>query len=173
MMSTSTYDGAHSSAVTDVSVHPVEKLFMSVSRDKSALIWDHRQVRPATGLLADHAYHLTCCNWRDATTDNADVIVIGDAKGDVFQVDRRVPDKIVSLVTVFDRPVRKISAGGKGKWLVCGNSTELRRVDRALSEAVETVVLCEDWIRDFVVREEESSVQVLCMNGDVHEAKDE
>lgn len=162
MMSTSTYHGAHTSAVTDVSVHPEEELFVSVSRDKSALVWDHRQVLPATGLLTGHRYHMTCCNWRE-NRESADLVVIGDAKGDVFLVDRRVPNKVQSLVTVFDRPVRKIGGCGDS-WIVCGNSTDLKRTKRDLS-SVETVVEAKDWIRDFLVTEDQ--VQMILMSGDV------
>lgn len=163
-MVTSTYHGAHSYAITDISAHPEDELFVSVSRDKSALVWDHRQVLPATALLSDHPYHLTCCNWRDSSK-NLDLIQIGDAKGDLFQVDRRVPDKIVSRVSLFDRPVRKIGKCGE-KWLVCGNSTELRTVNWSETDAVETVVSGEDLIRDFLVADDQKTVQVLCMNGD-------
>lgn len=167
MMNTSTYHGAHSSAVTDISVHPADELFVSVSRDKSALIWDHRQVMPATGLLSGHPYHLTSCNWRESSDDNT--ILIGDAKGDLLQLDRRVPDKIVSLVSVFDRPVRKIGRSAD-KWIVCGNSTDLKRVAGDLTGELETVISGADWIRDFVQvtnSEDAQSLQVICMNGDI------
>lgn len=145
-------------------MHPSDELFVSVSRDKSALIWDGRQVMPATGLLSYHPYHLTSCNWRES---EADVILIGDAKGDLLQVDPRVPDKIVSTATVFDRPVRKIGRCAD-QWIVCGNSTELKKVKRGFSvdANVETVAPCEDWIRDFLVVDEQS-VQALCMDGKV------
>lgn len=166
MINTSTYHGAHSSAVTDVSVHPEDELFVSVSRDKSALIWDHRQVMPATGLLSAHPYHLTSCNWKDASDYN--MILIGDAKGDLLQVDCRVPDKIVSLVPVFDRPVRKIGRSSN-KWIVCGNSTELKRVAGDLTGERETVISGADWIRDFLQgsSEDPQDVQMICMNGDI------
>lgn len=168
---TNTYHGAHLYAITDISAHCDEELFVSVSRDKSALIWDHRQVRPAIGLLSAHRYHLTSCNWRD-NTEHPSVVLIGDAQGDVFQVDRRNPDKIVSLVSAFDRPVRKIGRCAN-KWIMCGNSTELKAVaavgesDRGL---VESLVSSPDWIRDFTVNETEQQQQVinvLSMDGTV------
>lgn len=169
MMNTSTYHDAHSSAITDLSVHPDDELFVSVSRDKSALIWDHRQVLPATGLLTAHPYHLTSCNWTD-NSDNPEVVVIGDAKGDVFQVDRRVPDKMISLVTAFNRPLRKIGCSESAKkWILCGNSTDLKVSGKSLEE-VETIFSGEDWVRDFLLLPGDmDTVQVLCMNGAVKE----
>lgn len=171
MMNVNSYNGAHSYAVTDLSVHPGDdEVFVSVSRDKSALIWDHRQVQPATGLLSKHPYHLTSCNWKNGS-DNHDLIVIGDAKGDVFQMDRRAPDKIVSLVSVFNRPIRKIGRCGVDKWVICGNSTELKTVDKEF-EKVESIFTGDDWIRDFLIRDDKIEA-VLCMNGNLSELSGE
>lgn len=164
-MDTNTYHGAHLYAITDISTHPEDEQFVSVSRDKSALIWDHRQVRPATGLLNDHPYHLTSCNWTKSV-DNPDKIVIGNANGEVLLVDRRVPDKVESLCTVFDRPIRKIDRLGD-KWIICGNSTEVK-MSKDLQSA-ETIFEGEEWVRDTLVSEEGKTVHILSMNGEVHE----
>lgn len=172
MMSTSTYHGAHSYAITDLSAHSEEELFVSVSRDKSALIWDHRQVLPATGILSNHPYHLTCCNWHGNAGDNSNVIVVGDAKGDVFQLDRRAPEKILSpAVSVFDRPVRKMerSTGEDRAWIICGNSRELKR-SADLKEVPETIFTAVDWIRDFLVKDDGQLVVIGQQSG-VHEVK--
>lgn len=52
LYSTHTWRYAHSDSVTGISASPEsEPIFVSCSKDKSALIWDNRKLRPAIGKI--------------------------------------------------------------------------------------------------------------------------
>lgn len=159
LINLNTYHQAHGDAVTAVSAHPSEDLFISVSRDKSALLWDHRQIRPALGLLDEHKFQLTAVTW-NSNVDNQHEIIIGDVDGTIMKLDQRNPGIVQTEQKVLNRSIRKIAVDDKCV-AACGNTNTVKVLNEKWEPLFEQTT--SDFVRDLLFRD--SSLWMLSMDG--------
>uniref|UniRef100_A0A1A9UXL1 Uncharacterized protein n=1 Tax=Glossina austeni TaxID=7395 RepID=A0A1A9UXL1_GLOAU len=98
---------AHSDAITGLAASLTnDYIFLTCSLDKSCLIWDDREIRPALALYENHDVRFKDVRW---SPENNDCITYaGDECGYILTIDKRSPKKYLDKSKYFDRPIRKI-----------------------------------------------------------------
>ncbi|KFB49226.1 AGAP009782-PA-like protein [Anopheles sinensis] len=110
--STTTMHHAHSGPITDVATDSTQSsLAVTCSRDRSALLWDFREMKPATALYEKHDAAFTAIRWPDEVNWKR-LVAIGDEAGRVFFIDVRQPNVFLETIDCFDRKVHKLSFQG-------------------------------------------------------------
>lgn len=112
LCSINTMRNAHADNISGVSTsHNLENTFVTCSRDKTALLWDTREIRPATSLFDNHSCPFTSVYWTSAE-ENDNMVILGDEAGKIHVVDPRIPDIFMKTIDVFERRVNKIKFNG-------------------------------------------------------------
>uniref|UniRef100_A0A1A9W072 WD_REPEATS_REGION domain-containing protein n=1 Tax=Glossina brevipalpis TaxID=37001 RepID=A0A1A9W072_9MUSC len=98
---------AHSDVITGLAASLTDdNVFLTCSLDKSCLIWDDRETRPAFALYKNHNVRFKDVRW---SVENKDCIIyLGDESGYILTIDKRSPNKYLDKSKYFDRPIRKI-----------------------------------------------------------------
>lgn len=106
----------HAAHITGVSAHPsYPKCWASCSIDRTCLMWDKRQTPPASGVLRNYEYELTSVKWT-SQAENKDLVMVGDAAGNVLTLDTRCPNKILSKTRVAKREITKLCFNGSKRF---------------------------------------------------------
>jgi WD40 repeat protein len=95
----------HSAYITGVSAHPsVDLNWVSTSHDKSSLIWDRRQLCPATALIENHHDQLTDVKWiKD------EIIILSDIVGNLMLYDIRNAQEPLSKTNVSNKFINSLN----------------------------------------------------------------
>ncbi|GAB0092465.1 hypothetical protein DMENIID0001_074580 [Sergentomyia squamirostris] len=166
--STHTFHHAHGDSITGVSTRPgSDDIFVSVSRDRSALIWDRRQaLKPASGMLQKHKEHLTAVAWvLDSGQEETHLMKVGDNSGSILTLDMRNPNEIIKEISAFNRPVKRIKCS-EGFYAVCG-LTNIFKIYNINDQLITEDTSMTDFIRDVVFHGKK--VVSLCWNGEIIE----
>ncbi|XP_055389408.1 protein valois [Condylostylus longicornis] len=117
---------AHSDSITSISsCFNTESVFVTCSLDRSALIWDYRQQRPAMGIFENHDIDLTAIHWCNVSEADNDLIYLGDAAGDAYMIDVKMPNKFLDKIEVHTRPITKFRFSGS-KMAIIGETNMVR-----------------------------------------------
>lgn len=113
----------HTSDINGLSSHPSrEKNWVSVSEDRSCMLWDKNEIRPASFLLEDHPIGLTDVIW---LADND--IIMSDGEGNLITIDPRNPNVIVTKEKVSKRSISRLEISKNTKTFgVVSDSTVLK-----------------------------------------------
>lgn len=113
----------HTSDINGLSSHlSREKCWVSVSEDRSCVLWDKNEIRPASFLLRDHTVGFSDVIW---LADNA--IIMSDHEGNLITIDPRNPNVIVTQEQVSKRNITRLDvANNKKTFGVIGDSTVLK-----------------------------------------------
>ncbi|XP_005188139.2 protein valois [Musca domestica] len=107
LVSQGSFRFAHTDVITGLAASCTkENIFATCSLDKSSLIWDDRETRPAIALYENHNVRFTNVSWCPQSEDN--IVYLGDEAGSLLTIDVRQPKVIQNQTTYFDRPIRKI-----------------------------------------------------------------
>ncbi|XP_061390236.1 protein valois [Musca vetustissima] len=107
LVSQGSYRFAHTDSITGVSAaRGKDNIFATCSLDKSCLLWDDRETRPAIALYENHSVRFTNVTWCPQSDDSK--IYLGDEAGAVLTIDVRQPKQIETETQYFERPIRKI-----------------------------------------------------------------
>ncbi|XP_070498862.1 methylosome protein WDR77-like [Chironomus tepperi] len=95
----------HSAEITGIDTHPsVDLNWVSTSYDKSSLLWDRRQVHPASTLIDNHHDQLTDVKWiKD------EIIILSDAVGNLMVFDTRNVKDPLSKTKVLNRSINSLN----------------------------------------------------------------
>lgn len=108
--STTTLKNAHFGSITDVSTNPLEdSVFVTSSRDKSALLWDNRLPLPASALYENYICSFTSIQY---SADNNNLIYCGDESGLIYSIDTRKPKELLISIEALDSAINKIKFNG-------------------------------------------------------------
>uniref|UniRef100_A0AAG5DE40 WD repeat-containing protein 55 homolog n=1 Tax=Anopheles atroparvus TaxID=41427 RepID=A0AAG5DE40_ANOAO len=158
--STNTLHQAHSGPITGVATDGTQSsLAVSCSRDRSALLWDFREMKPATALYEQHDAAFTALRWTDETSWNR-LVALGDEAGRVFFIDVRQPNVFLETIECFDRKVHKLSFHGK-YFAVLGNTLEVKFFD-ADSKQIHVEHSASNYVRDIVWDQSATDKAVCC-----------
>lgn len=103
------YANVHYGTVSGVSADPHSSdSFVSCSHDHNCLMWDKRNVRPATGLLTKYENQFTAAKWT-SQNENQGLVMVADEIGNILTLDVRCPNKILSKVRVSNRPITSLN----------------------------------------------------------------
>ncbi|XP_014248239.1 methylosome protein 50-like [Cimex lectularius] len=116
MVSEIMYPVAHSKLITGVQFSIDEDVFASCSLDRSALLWDYRQSKPALGLYESNEVGLTSLSWK-----NKNEIAVGSQGGKIFLVDIRTLNRLYEA-QIQRKPVHKIVFNNDGLLATCCDS---------------------------------------------------
>ncbi|KAM7351481.1 valois isoform 1-T3 [Cochliomyia hominivorax] len=112
LFSQQSYRYAHTDSITGLSSSPInDAIFTTCSLDKSCLIWDDRETRPAIALYSGHNVRFKNVCWSLDSTES--LVYLGDESGNILTVDTRKPKEFCNKTKYFDRPIRKISPNGE------------------------------------------------------------
>lgn len=95
------------------SMPTLASVFASCSLDKSCLLWDQRQTRPASALLEHWEVRLKELVWSQLASKEH-LLYLGDEAGRILTVDKRMPRRCLHQQRYFDCPIRRINL----QWLV-------------------------------------------------------
>lgn len=113
----------HLSEINGLSSHSSsENLWVSVSEDRSCVLWDKNEIRPASFLLADHPVGFSDVIW---LADN--VIIMSDYSGNLITIDPRNPNVIVTKERVSERNISRLEmANDRNTFGVVSDSSVLK-----------------------------------------------
>ncbi|XP_073823302.1 valois [Musca autumnalis] len=112
LVSQGTFRFAHTDSITAVAAsRGKENIFATCSLDKSCLLWDDRETRPAIALYENHSVRFKNVSWCPESNDN--IVYLGDESGYILTLDVRQPKQIQNTTQYFDRPIRKIIPNGE------------------------------------------------------------
>ncbi|KAI8118758.1 Protein valois [Lucilia cuprina] len=115
------YSYAHMDSITGLTSSPTnDAIFTTCSLDKSCLLWDDRETRPAIALYNEHNVRFKTVNWALDPQDNC--VYLGDESGNVLTIDTRKPKELLNKTQYFDRPIRKISPNGENLAVVADSN---------------------------------------------------
>ncbi|XP_055639847.1 protein valois [Toxorhynchites rutilus septentrionalis] len=164
LQSITTMTLAHTDEITGLSTNREEEsVFVSSSLDRSSLVWDLRQPRPASALFEGHKYAFTTVYWSTKKEANR-VVALGDAAGGVHFVDVRQPNVFLNSVQAFNKKIHKISFNGT-MFAVLGDTNSVKIYDEMLS-LLQECKPTSNYIRDLIWDGSGSDKQVaVCMVG--------
>ncbi|XP_037806193.1 protein valois [Lucilia sericata] len=121
LFSQQSYRYAHTDSITGLTSSPTnDAIFTTCSLDKSCLLWDDRETRPAIALYSEHNVRFKTVNWALDPQDNC--VYLGDESGNVLTIDTRKPKELLNKTQYFDRPIRKISPNGENLAIVADSN---------------------------------------------------
>jgi WD40 repeat protein len=113
---------AHGAPITGISARKSSrKVWTSCSIDKSCLIWDLSQEKPASILLCNYDHQVTGIHWT-SQEENHELVMIGDEIGNVLTLDPRKPGSILNKQRMANRPITEFSFNGTRQFGVLSKS---------------------------------------------------
>lgn len=131
LCATHSFAFAHTDIVTCVDTHPnCDSVFMSVSLDCEALMWDVRQSKPAKSIL-QNSTGLTAVSWNSLLEH---MLAIGARDGSVTLFDlRNLQTPVLQDVSIFPRSVHKLlfnpSSEHSGQLACCCDDTTVKVIN--------------------------------------------
>uniref|UniRef100_A0A182JQ46 Uncharacterized protein n=1 Tax=Anopheles christyi TaxID=43041 RepID=A0A182JQ46_9DIPT len=152
-----TLQHAHTGTITSVATDcRQDSLAVSCSYDRSAFLWDFREMKPAIALYEKHNAAFTTIRWCDEANWNR-LVALGDEAGQVHFIDTRQPNVLLETVPCFDRKVHKISFHRK-YFAVLGNTPEVKFFDDK-SKQLHAEASASNYVRDIIWNDVKDSEQ--------------
>ncbi|XP_049537159.1 protein valois [Anopheles darlingi] len=146
--SSHTFHQAHTSFITSLATDTTQpSLAVSCSNDRSTLLWDLRELKPAKALFEGHDVPFSTVRWTDEANWNR-LVAVGDVAGRVHFIDVRQPNVFLETVSCFDRKIQRISFHGK-RFAVLANAPEVKFYDEH-SKEIHVEQSATNYVRDLV-----------------------
>ncbi|XP_050087725.1 protein valois [Anopheles aquasalis] len=146
--SSHTFQQAHTSLITGLATDTSQpSLAISCSNDRSTLLWDFRELKPAKALFEGHDVAFSTVRWTDEPNWNR-LVAVGDVAGRVHFIDVRQPNVFLETVSCFDRKIQRISFHGK-RFAVLANAPEVKFYDEH-SKVIHVEQSATNYVRDLV-----------------------
>lgn len=159
--SSHTFQQAHTSLITGLATDTSQpSLAVSCSNDRSTLLWDFRELKPAKALFEGHDVAFSTVRWTDETSWNR-LVAVGDVAGRVHFIDVRQPNVFLETIPCFDRKIQRISFYGYACLITCNGS---------LNDRINDVCVFQETVRGACQRTRGETLR-RTLEGDTRRAK--